>query len=137
MQADCKFLIFAHHQPMLDSIHQFLKVSLELYKLAQYLFIFTMTSCFPEEESELHSDRRQYTCSIKASFGHRFSGKRFYEGSCGMEFFYHLNLIWFSIFIINHHSLVENCSNFGGEKRYYIMVKICYLDWSLHFNVIV
>lgn len=97
LQAGCKFLIFAHHKPMIDSIYQFLLVRplTILLNFSHDWSILTRTAKIPEKESGLHSNWWQHPCSIKASFGYRFSGERCYQGSSSMAicFIYFYNLL--------------------------------------------
>lgn len=86
LQAGCKFLIFAHHLPMIDAIHEFLLVRpLKFYAFHQVI-INTNENCskFPEKKGCLHPDWWRYTIWIKATIGYRVSGKRYYQGSSGM-----------------------------------------------------
>lgn len=54
-QADCKFLIFAHHQTMLDGIEEVLMVSSRFSDLGLSLHFFSLKSGPPNTKTADHS----------------------------------------------------------------------------------
>nr|XP_025629683.1 SWI/SNF-related matrix-associated actin-dependent regulator of chromatin subfamily A-like protein 1 isoform X2 [Arachis hypogaea] len=64
IEAGCKFLIFAHHQPIIDAIHEWL-----LKKKVGCIWIDGGTPS---------------AWCMKATIGYRFLGKGLYQSGCGM-----------------------------------------------------
>lgn len=124
LQAGCKFLVFAHHQPMIDAIHEFLQVgNLDLVFLRGLFLIVIMIYLQKKKVGCIKIDGRTPSASRQALV------TEFQENqdikTAVVWFILKLNMLVFSLFPLSINLIICNFSVWPN-----VFLSLLYIDYA-------